>query len=234
MPFRPVVFFLVVLIPSAAAAQPDRALSAGITVSALNMQAQTSTSIAGAVEFRFNRVAGIEVEGSIVPRLGGSFPTGSFLPDGSVTTSLGSQLTTIGSTSFALTSGEQLTNATGRAVLFTNAIRLHVPTTAERLDPYVVAGGGIASLRHTADLTISFPTPVIPREIGIPIPVPTPRPITEHLMSSSMSLALALGGGADVRVASQLWVGADLRLIRLVGSEDRNIGRFGVTARYRF
>jgi hypothetical protein len=35
-------------------------------------------------------------------------------------------------------------------------------------------------------------------------------------------------------VASQLAVEADLRLFRILDDEDRNIGRFGVAARYRF
>ena len=34
--------------------------------------------------------------------------------------------------------------------------------------------------------------------------------------------------------ASQLSVEADLRLFRLMGETDRNVGRFGVGVRYRF
>jgi 3-hydroxyacyl-CoA dehydrogenase len=45
---------------------------------------------------------------------------------------------------------------------------------------------------------------------------------------------MTLGGGLDVRVASQLSIEADLRLFRLMGETDRNVGRFGVGVRYRF
>jgi hypothetical protein len=47
-------------------------------------------------------------------------------------------------------------------------------------------------------------------------------------------MALTLGGGAGVRVASSLWLDVDLRLFRLLGDDDRNLGRFGVGVRYAF
>jgi hypothetical protein len=52
------------------------------------------------------------------------------------------------------------------------------------------------------------------------------RTIIEPVRSSSIDLALTLGGGLDVRVASQLSIEADLRLFRLMGETDRNMGRF--------
>jgi opacity protein-like surface antigen len=120
-------------------------------------------------------------------------------------------------------------------VFFTNNVRVSIPTSSTRLQPYFVAGGGIASIRRTADFVYTFPvlTPApLPPGINIPtLPVST---FSDHVTSSSVDLALTLGGGLDVRVASQLSIEADLRLFRLMGDTDRNVGRFGVGVRYRF
>jgi hypothetical protein len=113
-------------------------------------------------------------------------------------------------------------------VALTNNVRIRIPTTATRFEPFFVAGGGVAHLRHTADFVFTPPVP------PIPIPVPVPRTIAQHLTASEVALALTLGGGVGVRVGRRASVDADLRLLRLLGDEDRNVGRFGVMGRYRF
>src|SRR5205807_6685544 len=50
--------------------------------------------------------------------------------------------------------------------ILTNNVRLHIPSTSDRLDPYFVAGGGVANLRNSADFVYSpFYTPVLPRGV---------------------------------------------------------------------
>ena len=66
------------------------------------------------------------------------------------------------------------------------------------------------------------------------IPALPARMIRQPFSSSSVDLALTIGGGVGVRAASRLWIEADLRLFRLLGDEDRNVGRFGAGVRYRF
>jgi opacity protein-like surface antigen len=121
-------------------------------------------------------------------------------------------------------------------VIFTNNVRLHVPSTSERLDPYFVAGGGIANVRQSADFIYGpfvFPAGTVPPGVSISPVLPVP-PITTPYTTASTALVLTLGGGIGVRVASHLWIDGDLRLFRLMDSDDRNLGRFGVGVRYRF
>lgn len=219
--------------PSAAAAQDNRGVSAGASASATNLESRTSWSFAGSFEYRFNRVAGLEVEATGIPTLKSTFSpivfpaasTSSFFsvsgPAGSVTSLL---RPTILPTRFE--------NEGGRAVIFTNNVRVHIPTTADRIDPYFVAGGGIASVRRTADLVFG-PLTLTPdlTALGLSFPVPTFR---QPFTSSSVDLALTLGGGVSVRAAPHVWIDGDLRLFRLLGDTDRNVGRFGAGVRYRF
>jgi opacity protein-like surface antigen len=221
-------------VPGMAAAADDRTASVGGLVSALNIRSDTALSYTGSFEFRFNRVVGLELDATMAPKLK------SRVPDGPVILA--------GSTSGAVVQGGVVspliypppvyTNFGGRAVIFSNNVRVTIPTTVRRLEPFFVAGGGIASVRHTADL-IYGPIVYATSQLGLAAPVPG-RTITQPVSSSALDLALTLGGGLSIRAASQLWIDVDLRLIRLIGSQnqfgndDQNLGRFGVGARYRF
>ena len=123
------------------------------------------------------------------------------------------------------------TNPGGRAVIFSTNAHIDIPTITTRVTPYFVAGGGIASVRRTAEYI--FPVPLAtgaPQGSLIPVPIPRPAPIS----SSVTDLALTLGGGLDVGVISRLSIEVDLRYFRLLGERDQNVGRFGAGARYRF
>jgi opacity protein-like surface antigen len=207
----------------AADAADDRGVAVGANLSAINMDSRTSWSAGGSFEYRLNRVAGLEIEVTAAPKMKGDLPIATIQ---ALQTSSSLVSTTIIPTIFP---GPTFTNQRGRAVILTNNVRLHIPSTSDRLDPYFVAGGGVANLRHSAD----FVYPPLPLPAGSIISTvlrPTPQPIT----TSSTALALTLGGGIGVRVASQLWVEGDLRLFRVMDSEDRNLGRFGAGVRYRF
>jgi hypothetical protein len=240
MTLRASAVIFVLLLPGAAAAQDDRGASVAGSVSATNMDARTSWSFAGSFEYRLNRVAGLEIETTVVPTLRSDFPDGPrILASSSVFST--SSLTSFSAAFFessiiapTIFPPPRLTNQRGRAVIFGNNVRVHIPTTTDRIDPYFVAGGGVASVRHTADLTYSAIALASSPPAGTVLPTLPIRDITQHLASSSVDLALTLGGGVGVRAMSRLWIEGDLRLFRLMGDEDRNVGRFGIAARYRF
>ena len=83
-------------------------------------------------------------------------------------------------------------------------------------------------MRRRADLTFPVPLPLA-GTIALPI-----RPVVEPVSFAETDLALTLGGGLNVRIVSGVSVDADLRFFRLLGDEDRNVGRFGTSVRYRF
>jgi len=205
-----------------AAAQDDRGASVAGGVSATNMESSTTASVSGAFEYRFTPIVGLEVEAALTPTLKGPFPQQPV--------TIADPLTGLPSTTILqVFPSASLTNLDGRMVGFTNAVRLHLPTGGARIEPFFVAGGGIASLRRTADLVFSFPILTLP---GVP-PAPL-RTINQHLTMSEVDLALTIGGGIGIRAARRMWVDVDLRMLRLMGDADRNVGRFGVAARYVF
>jgi len=233
-----VVFVLVpvlCLCGGVASAADDRSAGVGGTVAAMNVESDTALSFSGSFEYRFTRVVGLEVEATLAPRLRSPFPTGGYtILAGESTVAGGVPVSgsVLSGTSIAIFPPPSYTNRDGRVVIVSNNVRVAIPTTATRLEPYFVAGGGIANVRHTADLVYN-PFPVVNPLAGTGLVLPT-RSITQHLTASSVDLALTLGGGVGVRASSQLWIDADLRMFRLMGNTDRNVGRFGVGARYRF
>jgi hypothetical protein len=230
------VILLLLLFPIPGAAQDARGASAGGSVSLTNMDSRTRLSFGGSFEYRFNRVAGLEVEVTSVPTAEVDLFDGvpmlaspSPSPFAPFSRLLPPSISGILPTIFP----PRLLEGRSRAVIFTNNVRVHIPTTIDRVDPYVVAGGGIASVRRQIDFTL----PIFSIEDLGGLGLVTPLPIggTDQIFSSSSTdLALTLGGGAAIRVASRMWIEGDMRLIRLFGSDDRNVGRFGVGLRYRF
>lgn len=217
-------FTALMLSCAAAAAAQDRgaAFVAG-SVSAANMESRTEVAFAGAFGYRVNRLVGFVIEATAIPSVRSPFPAKAPV------------ILTAGAASTAATvliyPGPVFSNPDGRIVLFTNTARLDIPTTSRHVTPFFIAGGGVANVRRTADLVYSIPilTPQVPPTLPIQL-----RPIVEHITSSSTDLALTLGGGVGVRVASSLWLDVDLRLFRLLGDDDHNLGRFGVGVRYAF
>jgi hypothetical protein len=232
MIFRAASALFVFLIATTSAAADDRIASVGGTVSAVNVDSDTALSFSGSFEFRFNRVVGLELDVTLAPDLRSPFPNGPVRTLGGSFTF--SSVSPESPASVQIFPAPTFANPGGRAVIFSNNVRVTIPTTVRRLEPFFVAGGGISSVRHTADFVynpILLPANQPP---GVILSVPPFRPTTQHVTSSSIDAALTLGGGVGVRTTSALWIDADLRLIRLLGYEDRNVGRFGVGARYRF
>jgi hypothetical protein len=71
-------------------------------------------------------------------------------------------------------------------------------------------------------------------DIGIPGLSQGARILTQPLSTSSVGLALTLGGGVGIRATEHLRIDADLRLIRIMDDDDKNVGRFGVAVGYGF
>jgi hypothetical protein len=212
-----------------AAAQDERSAAVGGSVSAINMDARTSWSVAASFEYRFNRVAGLEVETTMAPTLKTAFPGSAILASAAVSSSIG--LT--GVLPPEIFPAPSLTNQDGRAVIFTNNVRVHVPTTLDRIDPYFVAGGGVSSIRRTAEI-VYYPIPLLPVLTGPAATLLRGTPISQPVSATSTALTLTIGGGVGVRVLPRLWVEGDLRLFRLLETDDQNVGRFAVGARFRF
>ena len=212
----------ILCMPGLASAQDKTASIAG-NISAFNMDSHTSVAYSGSVDFRFTRVVGLEIEATFVPSLKSPYPGSNTLTDGLNGSSSGLY---IGIPSVTLS------NEDGRAVIWSNNVRVAIPTTTTRVEPFFVAGGGVASIKHTADFNLAIP-PINFAVIGVP-PVGGSRTITQPLSTSSTGLALTMGGGVGIKAATHLWIDADLRLIRILGTEDQNVGRFGVDVRYGF
>jgi opacity protein-like surface antigen len=207
--------------PGAAAQESGATVSASVAVTSIS--SRTELTFTGSAGYRFNRIVGLEIEVTAVPTLKAPFPTGGDVTIQGVTSSAASPVPSI-----AIFPGLTYANPNGRAIFFTNNIRIEMPTTMPRLTPYFVAGGGVGTVRHTADLT--FPI-AITQAIG---GVPGIRAFTQPVSSSATDLALTIGGGVAVTIASHLGIDGDLRFFRLLGSADTNAGRFGVGVRYTF
>ncbi len=174
---------------------------------------RTETSIAGGVGYRLNRAIGLGIELTYVPNLEPSFPFLLAVPR----------------------SGIRFEEPNGNVVMFTSNVRIEIPTTSRRVLPYVVAGGGIASVTQSF-VRIYTIEPVV--TTGLPgLPAIGSRPEELSLPYgpfSTTALALTLGGGVSVFVSDHVSVDVDLRAFHLRGTTTGQIGRFGVGASYRF
>jgi opacity protein-like surface antigen len=218
-----VIFVFASMVSLPAAAQDRGSAFVGGSVSAANMESRTEIAYTGSFGYRFSRVVSFVIEATGVPSVESPFPTNlPVILAGASTTA---------STSVAIFPGPTFSNLGGRIVILTNTARIDIPTTSTRVTPFFSAGGGVANVRRTADFSYQLLAP-------LPVPgtptLPIVRPFTQHLTASSTDMALTLGGGAGVRVAKALWLDVDLRLFRLLGDDDQNLGRFGVGVRYAF
>jgi opacity protein-like surface antigen len=202
-----------------------QALGASVSgnVSAINIDSHTTVAYTGAFDYRFSNVVGLELELTYAPSLEPRFSSSIIQPLPASSSIIGLP---IPAPTFA--------NGTGRAVIFSNNVRVAVPTTTARLEPFFVAGGGVANVQQTADLRYTFPT-IGGAVAGGPLVLGT-QTLSQRVTSSSVGLALTLGGGVGIKATEHLWIDADLRLIRVMGErdQDQNVGRFGAAARYRF
>lgn len=196
-----------------ASASPARAQGAfaQALVGAAVVDDHTSTAVSGTIGYRFNRVLALGVEATHMPDLSGDGRFGRM---------------------------ELLTRPMDRrATMFTTNVRVEIPTLSRRVIPYVVGGGGVATVRSEFEVNylaardrMNQIRPLLGpglRDLSI---LPGPNP----LQTSSTHMVLTLGGGTSILITDHLAIDADLRLQALLGERDRNIGRFSVGASYRF
>ena len=216
---------ILTLLPGAAFAQRDTGASVSATVAAANVDSHTDFSFSGAFGFRFNRIVGLELDTTVVPDVSSPFDDDNDFRIASPASQL--ILPAIYPPPFFENSG-------GRLVIFSNNVRASLPVGSDRFEPFFLAGGGIASVRRTADYVYQIYDPAIILMLPTPdlrIPaIPVRRPFVE----TSVEMALTIGGGISIRATRRVSVDADVRMFRLLGDEDRSVGRFGVGARYRF
>jgi len=198
---------------ASASAQPQSGpIVSGLAAAAVVDDA-TEASFSGSVGYRFNRAFGLGIEVTYVPTLEPSFP---FNP--------------------ILGLPYRFENPDGNAVLFTSNVRLEIPTTAQRILPYVVAGGGVASIRQSYSIFYILDPPIGPPigPGGREIVLPTILPRVPVGPETRTSLTLTLGGGASILVNDRFSIDVDLRYFHLRGATSDQLGRFGVGASYRF
>jgi opacity protein-like surface antigen len=200
------------------------AIVSGIA-SAFVTDSETSVSISVGTGYRFNRAFGLGIEFTAAP---------------SVESDRGLPFT---ASSRALP--VDFPERESQIMVFTTNVRLEVPTTSSRFVPYAVAGGGVANVKESVDVIIALsslrpgiiPGPSIiqgPSLVpGIDLPAIYP-PIPYSYRLSTTSLALTLGGGVSLLAGEHLSIDVDLRYLRILDTQNRNIGRFGAGASYRF
>jgi opacity protein-like surface antigen len=214
-----VVVALLAAAAPAAAQDSGAVVAASVGVAAMN--SANSVTVAGAGGYEFNRYVGLEVEVTAVPTLKGPFPTNP--ADVVIQEAFGTL------SSALIFPAPTYTNASGRAVIVTNTVRVRLPTASARVTPFFAAGGGVASVRHTADY--SYRIGILPPIGGGTGGIQT---ISTPVSNASTDVALTIGGGVAIGVGAHTSIDADLCYFRLLGSTDTNVGRFNVGVRYRF
>ena len=198
------IAFAVVLSLGLAAPQAARAQGALIqgTAAAAASGGTTSAAFGGGVTYRFNRALGLGVELSHVR----GFSDNILAP--------------------VCCGGD-----TGHATIFTTNVRLEIPTLSKRVLPFVVGGGGVASVTQSyriayaaADVAGLISSNLVSPIYGGP----------SSLSYTSTSMALTLGGGASFLLSDHVAIDADLRAFQLMGDNTRTVGRFGGGVSYRF
>ena len=215
---------LPVLIAGPAWADADQGAIASGTVAAAAIEGTTTTAIAGALGYRFNRAIGMQVEVTWMPTLK---PDVAALSGSSVVTSNGAIFIGGGPSGGIASPG--ITATDGRSAVVATTMRIEIPTTSRRVIPYAIGGGGVANIREA--FTITFPRPLLSSGVPVPnLPILAPQTVSQ----SSTDLALTLGAGASVLASDHLSIDADLRYFRFLGNRDLNIGRFGLGVSWRF
>jgi opacity protein-like surface antigen len=186
----------------------------------------------GSAGFQFTRYAGLEFDVSVVPNLDLNRPPVPMPATMSV-------LTRVGYTGSALPTpfpGFTFTER-ARALSFLANYVTEFPVGVRWLKPYVLGGGGVASVSRRVDITV--PTFEVPPLVfspdGSPIVLlPTIGLESRTLRTTDTDLALAAGGGLEFLVSRHLGVGADFRYSHLFGPADFNLTRVGTRLSLRF
>ena len=193
-------------------ADPDHGAIANGGVAAAGVESRTRISVSGGVGYRFNRAIGFGIEILSVPTLGPRLPDARTLLAGFP---------------IAFSYGD----TSGHLTTFTTNVRLELPINARRVIPYVIGGGGIASVTERYTVRIG------PLPLAVALPqgiIPSSGTVTLRESLSATDLALTLGGGVSLLATDHLAIDIDARYLRLEGNRDIDVGRFGAGISYRF
>lgn len=196
------------LLAAPAAAHAQGAL-VHASVGAAASGGETSTAFGGGVTWRVNRALGFGVELSRLDSLVSDYPV------------------------YYCCEEEQDASAT----VFTTNVRLEIPTTSPRVIPYVVGGGGVASVTQSYSVIyagIAERLGLGPMLSGLGLNTVPIMPGPSELHTTASSLALTLGGGASLLLTDHVGVDADARVLHIASDQARNIGRFSLGVSYRF
>lgn len=199
---------LTALLAMPAAARAQGAL-VHASLGAAASRGDTSPAFGGGIAWRVNRSLGFGVELSHMRSLASDYPVYSCCEEGQ----------------------------DARATVFTTNVRIEIPTTSPRVIPYVVGGGGVASVTESyrviyAQLAERLGLRPQFRGLGLDTVPIVPGP--SELETTSTSLALTLGGGASLLVTEHLALDADARVLHIASDQARNVGRFSLGVSYRF
>lgn len=198
-------------------ADTDHGAIANAGVAAAGVESRTRISVGGGVGYRFNRAIGFGIEIVTVPTLRPGLPDGPrpLLAQSPIAFSYG--------------------DPRGHLTTFTTNVRLELPISARRVIPYVIGGGGVASVTERYTLRIGYTLapgvvlPVLPANVTL-----VPTTFTRRVSRSATDLALTLGGGVSLLATDHFAIDLDARYLRLQGSRDIDVGRFGAGISYRF
>jgi len=212
--------FVILLLASRAPAQTSQGAIVSGSIGVTAAENQTSLSFSGSGGYRFNRGIALTIELASVPSIESEVSTRLDLP-------------LLREVSPLLGFGDlgiDDEGDSGSLTTFTANLRLEMPTTARRILPYAVIGGGVANVKERFRIIYSYP-PSLAAFTAIALPI---APIVQNFRESSTDMALTLGGGVSILQGNHLSYDIDLRYLHLIGYEDRDIGRFGAGVSYRF
>ena len=202
--------------PSVAQAQAGAVLNGAVGVASAD--GESDLEVSGGIGYRFNRAIAFGIEFTHIPSLQ---PQGAFYP-----------LAAAARICCGFVDG----GFDGHATVFTTNVKIEVPTTLRRVIPFVVGGGGVASVTEEYPVYYLSALPLASElsSLGLSIPTPNILPAQQNFSTTTLAMALTLGGGVSILATSHLAVDADLRVLKLLADNGRTIGRFQVGASYRF
>jgi hypothetical protein len=215
------------LITAPVSAQPSSGGMAGVTVSAMTIEQDTTASIAASIGYRLNAIVALGIELTFVPSFESHVPDFPTILDGAFNTAEG-----FGLSPLIFPPPEFTVEAQGgRATIFTGNLRLAIPTPWPRMSPYLVGGAGVGNVRNEFQYTVTFPRGFQPGPGGAIFVVP---PITESIRLTTTDFAMTLGGGVSLLVLDRWSIDADVRYLGVVGDRDIHTGRYGGGLTFRF
>src|SRR6266516_2962532 len=131
---RAAIVLSLVLLATAAAAADERGAGVAGTISALNIDSSTAVTVSGSFEYRFTRVVGLEIDAMLAPGLKSPFPGYTILTGSSSFIADARNSGILAATGLTIFPGPTFTNPGGRAVIFSNNVRIVIPTTAARVE----------------------------------------------------------------------------------------------------